>query len=81
MNDSPFVSIIVLNFNAGELLLDCVKSVFNRNYNNFEVIVVDNVSNDNSHKKCKERFEKIQLKIKRSISTAFGSPTCSPYHQ
>ena len=61
MEDNPLVSIIILNYNAGELLLNCVKSVFDTNYNNFEVIVVDNVSNDNSHKKCKEKFEKIIL--------------------
>ena len=61
MEDNPLVSIIILNYNAGELLLNCVKSVFDTEYDNFEVIVVDNVSNDNSHKKCKEKFEKIIL--------------------
>jgi len=61
MQKNPFVSIIILNYNAGELLLNCVESVFNTNYDNFEVIVVDNVSSDNSHKKCKEKFEKIIL--------------------
>lgn len=58
---TPLVSIIILNYNAGDLLLNCVESVFNTKYNNFEVIVVDNVSKDNSHKKCKDKFEKIQL--------------------
>jgi len=61
MQNNPLVSIIILNYNAGELLLNCVESVFKTNYDNFEVIVVDNVSSDNSHKKCKERFEKIIL--------------------
>ena len=49
--EQPLVSIIILNYNAGKLLLDCVASVFSSNYKNFEVIVVDNVSTDNSHKK------------------------------
>jgi len=57
----PLVSIIILNYSAGELLINCVKSVFETKYENFEVIVVDNVSTDNSHKKCKEKFEKIKL--------------------
>ena len=61
MQTNSLVSIIILNYNAGELLLNCVESVLKTNYDNFEVIVVDNVSNDNSHKKCKERFEKIIL--------------------
>jgi len=55
------VSIIILNYNAGDLLINCVKSVFETNYKNYEVIVVDNISKDNSHKKCKKRFENIQL--------------------
>jgi len=58
---TPLVSIIILNYNAGELLINCVESVFQTEYSNFEVIVVDNISSDNSHKKCKEKYEKIQL--------------------
>ena len=42
-------------------MLNCVESVFKTNYNNFEIIVVDNVSKDQSHLKCKEKFEKIHL--------------------
>lgn len=62
MNESEkLVSIIILNYNAGELLINCVDSVFRSDYNNFEVIVVDNNSADNSHLKCKEKFQKIQL--------------------
>ena len=61
MQNNSLVSIIILNYNAGELLLNCVESVLKTNYDNFEVIVVDNVSNDNSHKKCKEKFEKLIL--------------------
>ena len=49
----PLISIIILNYNAGDLLINCVNSVFETNYKNYEVIVVDNVSTDNSHKKCK----------------------------
>ncbi len=57
----PLISIIILNYNAGNLLLDCVDSVFQSNYRNLEVIVVDNISKDNSHKKCKEKFQNITL--------------------
>lgn len=63
-SDSPsndLVSIIILNYNAGDLLLDCVASILNSNHKNFEIIVVDNVSKDQSHKKCKERFPEITL--------------------
>jgi len=57
----PLISIIILNYNAGSMLLECVDSVLKSNYNNFEVIIVDNVSKDNSHKICKEKFQDIIL--------------------
>ncbi|NDB33719.1 MAG: glycosyltransferase family 2 protein, partial [Nitrososphaeria archaeon] len=38
-----------------------VESIFNTSYNNIEVIIVDNASVDQSHKKCKEKFDKIRL--------------------
>lgn len=58
---NPLVSIIILNYNAGQFLLDCVESVFKTNYNNLEIIVVDNASKDQSHLKCKEKFTEIKL--------------------
>ena len=58
-NLNPLVSIIILNYNAGQLILDCLESITKTNYDNFEVILVDNVSVDGSHRKCKERFENI----------------------
>jgi len=41
--------------------LDCVESIFKSSYDNFEVIVVDNASIDQSHLRCKEKFNKIIL--------------------
>ena len=47
-NSQPLVSIIILNYNAGNLLLDCVESVLQTNYENYEIIVVDDASEDSS---------------------------------
>jgi GT2 family glycosyltransferase len=58
---NPLVSVIILNYNAGNLLLNCVESVFKTNYNNIEIIVVDNDSKDHSHLNCKEKFDGIYL--------------------
>jgi len=60
-NSKPLISIIILNYNADKLLLDCVSSIQESNYDNFEIILVDNASKDNSHKKCKESFPTIKL--------------------
>jgi len=61
MNESPLVSVIVLNYNAGELLLNCVDSLKKSKYTNLEILVVDNISSDDSQKKCKEKFPDIKL--------------------
>ena len=57
----PLISIIILNYNAGDLLLNCVNSIFKSTYTNFEIILVDNFSKDNSQIRCKEKFKKIKL--------------------
>ena len=61
MNVNPLVSIIVLNYNAGELLLNCINSLKKSTYQNIEIIVVDNISSDNSQIKCKKIFPDIKL--------------------
>ena len=61
MIKESLVSIIVLNYNAGKLLLDCVTSLKKSTYENIEILVVDNISTDNSHIKCKEKFPDIKL--------------------
>ena len=54
-------SIVVLNYNAGKLLLDCIDSLFETMNCEYEIILVDNVSRDESHKRCKEKFPEIKL--------------------
>tara|TARA_B110000014_G_scaffold259639_1_gene247819 strand:- start:3463 stop:4503 length:1041 start_codon:yes stop_codon:yes gene_type:complete len=61
MNESPLLSVIVLNYNAGELLLNCIDSLKKSKYTNLEILVVDNISSDDSQKKCKEKFPDIKL--------------------
>jgi len=43
-------SIIIPNYNGGRFLEWCLKSIINQQYKNYEVIIVDWKSNDNSHK-------------------------------
>jgi len=61
MNENPLVSVIVLNYNAGELLLNCIESIKKSAYKNLEVIVVDNISTDKSQETCKEKYPDIKL--------------------
>jgi len=61
MSENPLVSVIVLNYNAGELLLNCIESVKKSAYKNLEIILVDNISTDKSQKICKEKYPDIKL--------------------
>ena len=61
MNEQPLISIIVLNYNAGELLLNCINSIKKSIYQNLEIIVVDNISTDKSQEICKEKYPDIKL--------------------
>ena len=61
MNENPLISVIVLNYNAGELLLNCIESVKKSSYKNLEIIVVDNISTDKSQEICKEKHPDIKL--------------------
>ena len=55
------ISIIILNYNAGKFLLECVESIYKSENKNFEVILVDNASNDKTFRECKEKFSDITL--------------------
>ena len=61
MNRIPLVSIIIVNYNSGNLILDCVQSILESSYTNLEIILVDNASSDDSHKVCKEKFQSVFL--------------------
>tara|TARA_Y100001936_G_scaffold224150_1_gene241512 strand:+ start:1964 stop:3004 length:1041 start_codon:yes stop_codon:yes gene_type:complete len=61
MSNSSVVSVIILNYNAGELLLNCINSLKKSTYQNLEILVVDNISSDGSQKKCKEKFPDIKV--------------------
>lgn len=58
----PKVSMIVSNFNGMQLDLikDCVNSLVKPAYPNWELVVVDNASTDNSVEYFKKRFERLK---------------------
>lgn len=51
---SSNVVIIILNWNGWEDTIECLESLYQNNYPNYDVIVVDNDSNDESLHKIKE---------------------------
>lgn len=58
MIDNKFI-IVVPVYNAGEFIEKCMKSIFSQNYNNFDIIVIDDCSTDNTYdilKKIKNNY-------------------------
>jgi GT2 family glycosyltransferase len=61
MNEYPKVSIIILNYNGGQDVIECIESVINIDYPNYEIIVVDNASTDVSLKNIKNMYSSLKI--------------------
>ena len=51
MQDNPLVSIVTISFNQEKFIEETIKSILNQNYKNFEYIIMDAGSTDNSREK------------------------------
>lgn len=54
--DNPKVGIIVLNYNGADCLVSCLQSLYQLEYKNKEIIVVDNGSTDDSFSLAQQLF-------------------------
>ena len=54
------VSVIITNYNKQKYIVETIKSVLSQGYKNFEIIVIDNLSTDNSYKLI-SKYKKIRL--------------------
>jgi GT2 family glycosyltransferase len=52
----PSVSIVIVNFNGRELLQQCLRTLLNTKYPNYDIVVVDNASTDGSAKETEAAF-------------------------
>lgn len=63
-SSSPFVSIIVVTYNNENDIADCLDSILNQDYQDFEVIVVDNSSTDRTVERIIDKFAKdVRVKL------------------
>lgn len=62
----PNVSIVILNWNGWKDTVECLESLYQINYTNYNVIILDNASSDSSIKKIKEYCEG-KLKVESSF--------------
>ena len=73
MKENPLVSIIIINYNGRSYLEKCLEALMKINYSNFEVILVDNASTDNSIEFVQESFPSVIIK-KLDKNYGFAKP-------
>ena len=69
----PRVSVIIVNYNGKALLEKCLESLSKVNYENFEIIVVDNNSTDGSIELVTKNYPSIIL-LKLNSNKGFAEP-------
>ena len=61
MNFYPKVSLIISNFNGKDMLRDCLLSLKQLDYPDYEIIIVDAASTDGAPQMVKEEFPEVIL--------------------
>ena len=62
LENEPKIGIVIVNYNGESFNEDCLNSIFNSKYTNYEIIVVDNASKDNSVEILKNKyFKRVKL--------------------
>lgn len=61
MTTNPLVSIITITYNRGDLIHRCIESIQRQTYDNYEHIIIDGNSTDNT-KEIVESYNNSSLK-------------------
>ena len=73
MEQSPKVSIIIVNHNGLEYLQNCLETISKNSYKNYEIILVDNNSKDESVDFIKKKYSEIKI-IQLNDNYGFAEP-------
>ena len=57
----PPVTVIIVNYNGGEMVIECLKALRRQTFKGFSTIVVDNNSSDNSQERIATDFPEVVL--------------------
>lgn len=52
--DFPSVSVAIITYNQREFLRECIDSILNQDYSNFEIVVADDASTDGTQDMLRE---------------------------
>ena len=65
------VSIVIVNWNGEKYLHKCIKSLLEVDYDNMEIIIIDNGSSDNSVKIIEDNF-KDEVKLVKNKNEGYA---------
>ena len=72
MKEMPKVSIVLVNYNSSDHTLECINSLMNIDYKNFEIIIVDNASGMLERKKLDQiSLENVKI-INSDVNLGFS---------
>lgn len=71
-NKEPFVSIVIPIYNVEKYIRDCIKSIISQTYENYEVILVDDGSPDNSAKIALEILQTANKRVRLTVQKNGG---------
>ncbi|MDR3573733.1 MAG: glycosyltransferase family 2 protein [Anaerolineaceae bacterium] len=73
-SEEQTVAIVILNWNGGNDILDCLESVFHSSHKAIEVVIVDNGSEDGSSDAIRARFPRVHFLVNpQNLGFAKGS--------
>ncbi len=68
-----FIRIVVLNYNSSQYTLDVIKNLETQSYTNYEIVVVDNASNESERQFLKDNLPKNILCIYADVNSGYSS--------
>lgn len=71
--NKPLVSVIIVNWNGRDFIEDCIRSLLNVSYPNFEVLFIDNASTDGSADLVEKKYPVVKvIRNKKNLGYAEG---------
>lgn len=61
MSLSPLVTVVIVTWNNENDIYDCLKSIYEQDYDNYNIVVIDNASKDNTKRIIKDSFPQVEL--------------------
>lgn len=78
--NQPFVSIIILNYNGIGDIEECLKSLSNLDYDNLEIIIIDNNMGDDSVNFVRRNYKNLKIiKLKKNYGFVEGKSRALSY--